>query len=74
MGHFVVRSNAWIQTVQGYSSSFLLYYAIIGRTKGGIFKSYPRAQSCAYIYDQNKQKAHNHIINVDKLRSHLAGL
>ena len=32
------------------------------------------AQYCAYVYGQKKQKAHNYIINVDKLRSHLMGL
>ena len=32
------------------------------------------AQYCAYVYGQKKQKAHNYLINVDKLRSHLMGL
>jgi hypothetical protein len=32
------------------------------------------SQYCAYVYGQKKQKAHNYIINVDKLRSHLMGL
>ena len=29
---------------------------------------------CAYVYNQKKQKSHNYIINVDKLRNHLMGL
>ena len=29
---------------------------------------------CANVYNQNKQKSHNYIINVDKLRNHLMGL
>ena len=29
---------------------------------------------CAYVYNQKKQKSHNYIINVDKLRNRLMGL
>ena len=29
---------------------------------------------CSYVYEQKKLKAHNYMINVDKLRSHLMGL
>ena len=32
------------------------------------------SQYCAYVYDQKKQKAHNYVINVDKLRGKLMGL
>ena len=32
------------------------------------------SQYCAYVYEQKRQKAHNYVINVDKLRSKLMGL
>jgi hypothetical protein len=29
---------------------------------------------CFYVYEQKKQRAHNYVVNVDKLRLHLIGL
>ena len=32
------------------------------------------ASYCFYVYEQKKQRAHNYVVNVDKLRLHLIGL
>ena len=31
-------------------------------------------QYCCYVYEQKKSRAHNYVIDVDRLRTHLMGL